>query len=354
MTIQEAIQDLNDALTPLYGVGEARSIGRYVFEDFFSIKTQTASQDTIFNNFFLDDYFTLKNRLLAGTPVQYVVGFAWFYGLKFKVNNSVLIPRPETEELVEWILETISDFRFQISDLNTHQAETQNPPESRLQDKTQNSPESLRDETRNLAILDIGTGSGCIPITLKVKNPHLVVSAVDVSESALITASRNAYRHNVDIDFKRIDILNENDWTQLSDYQIIVSNPPYIPNCEKALMSDNVLKHEPHLALFVEDNNALVFYEKIANFALKHLKNGQYTDGTSREYREGGYLFFECNEFNASDVVEMLKNKGFKEVILKKDMSGKDRMVRGKYLNVQHLTSQSPPKYSFYHNHFPQ
>ena len=285
MTIQEAINDLQDALTSLYGAGEARSMVRYVFEDYFSIKPHIESQEDIFKNFLLGDYFTLKNRLLAGEPVQYVVGFAWFYGLKFKINNSVLIPRPETEELVEWILETVG-------------------------------------RQNNLSILDIGTGSGCIPVTLKVKNPHLMVSAVDISESALITASRNAYRHNADIDFKRIDILNQTDWSQLTDFQVIVSNPPYIPHIEKTFMSDNVLKYEPHLALFVENNNALIFYETIADFALKHLKNEQNT--------EGGYLFFECNEFNALDVVALLKVKNYKQIILKKDISGKDRMVRAK------------------------
>jgi release factor glutamine methyltransferase len=289
MTIQEAITDLKNALTPIYGEGETRAMTRYVFEDFFNLKPNNPSQEEIFKNFLLEDYFTLKNRLLVGEPVQYVVGFAWFYGLKFKVNNSVLIPRPETEELAEWILDTV--------------------------DKTQNSIV----KTQN-AILDIGTGSGCIPVTLKVKNPNLEVTAVDVSESALITASRNAYRHNALIDFKRIDILNETEWAQLSDFQIIVSNPPYIPHSEKVLMHDNVLQHEPHLALFVENDNALIFYEKIADFALKHLKKGLDT--------EGGYLFFECNEFNALEVVEMLKSKGFQDIILKTDMSGKDRMIR--------------------------
>jgi release factor glutamine methyltransferase len=298
MTIQEAINDLRDTLTPQYGAGETQSIIRYVFEDFFNIKPNNPSQEEIFKNFLLEDYLTLKKRLKNGEPVQYVVGFAWFYGLKLKVNNSVLIPRPETEELVEWILSTMD---------NGQRAMGNNPN----------------------TILDIGTGSGCIPVTLKVKNPTLDITAVDISESALITASRNAYRHNALIDFKRIDILNEMDWAQLPDFQVIVSNPPYIPHSEKALMHDNVLSHEPHLALFVENHNSLVFYEKIADFALKHLKKGQ-NILSNEAATEGGYLFFECNEFNASEVVEMLKTKGFQDIILKADMSGKDRMVRVK------------------------
>jgi release factor glutamine methyltransferase len=299
MTIQEAITDLKNALTPLYGEGETRAMTRYVFEDFFNLKPNNPSQEEIFKNFLLEDYFTLKNRLLAGEPVQYVVGFDWFYGLKFKVNNSVLIPRPETEELVEWILQICNEKWVMGNELKSL--------------PTTHHPLPIK-------ILDIGTGSGCIPVTLKVKNPNLEVTALDVSESALITASRNAYRHNALIDFKRIDILNETEWAQLSDFQIIVSNPPYIPHSEKVLMHDNVLQHEPHLALFVENDNALIFYEKIADFALKHLKKGLDT--------EGGYLFFECNEFNAIEVVEMLKIKGFQDIILKTDMSGKDRMIR--------------------------
>ena len=282
MTIKEAKSDFLKTLTPQYGEGEARAMSRYVFEDYFGSKNDT---DT-FLDFLIEDFEKIKKRLLAGEPVQYVVGFAWFYGLKFKVNTNVLIPRPETEELVEWVLEMTK----------------------------KNSP---------LKVLDIGTGSGCIPVTLKVKNAALHVSAVDISEGALITASRNAYRMNADIDFKRIDILNENDWTQLSDFHIIISNPPYIPHKEKALMENNVLDYEPHLALFVENDDALIFYEKIADFAKTHL----YTDGTSRDNREGA-LFFECNEYNATEVVDMLHNKGFKTVELRQDMSGKDRMIR--------------------------
>ena len=282
MTIKEAKTDFINTLTPQYGVGEARAMSRYVFEDYFGSKNDSET----FMDFLIEDFEKIKKRLLAGEPVQYVVGFAWFYGLKFKVNPNVLIPRPETEELVEWILETVSRFNSKLK--------TQNP--------------------KPYSVLDIGTGSGCIPITLKHKNEGLVVSAVDISEGALITASRNAYRMNVDVEFKRVDILNETDWLQLTDYQIIVSNPPYIPTKEKALMENNVLDFEPHLALFVDNDDALIFYEKIADFALLHLN----TEGS---------LFFECNEFNAHEVVAMLKNKGFSDVELKKDMSGKDRMI---------------------------
>ncbi len=289
MTIQQAQLDLVTALTPQYGEGEARSMSRIVFEDYFNIKPNNENDENVFQTFLKGDFETMKGRLLRGEPVQYVVGFAWFYGLKFKVNNSVLIPRPETEELVEWVLETTKTFQ-----------------------KTQ----------KNVKILDIGTGSGCIPVTLKVKNPDLEVSAVDISESALITASRNAYRHGAEVDFKRIDILDTSAWADLGNFDIIVSNPPYIPQAEKALMEGNVLDFEPHLALFVDNDDALIFYEKIADFALKHLESEQSPQLIERA------LFLECNEYNAQDVVKMLELKGFRHVRLRQDMSGKDRMVK--------------------------
>ena len=288
MTISDAIQDLVQNLTPQYGEGEARSIARLVFEDYFNLKSTSENDEILFQSFLKGDFESIKAQILRGVPVQYVLGFAWFYGMKFKVNNSVLIPRPETEELVEWVLETIN---------------------------------ALKNVENPLKIIDIGTGSGCIPITLKIKNPSIEVSAVDISESALITASRNAARHNVQVDFKRIDILNENDWIPLSHFNIIISNPPYIPHAEKALMEDNVLSHEPHLALFVDDDNPLVFYEKIAEFAIK---NADFNSNLKLK----PLLFFECNEFNAHEVVLMLYKKGFANVELKKDMSGKDRMIK--------------------------
>jgi release factor glutamine methyltransferase len=288
LTISSAYQDLFDSLTPQFGEGEARAICRYVFKDYFNFKKNDPS---VFPPFFEDNLNDIKTRLLQGEPVQYVVGFAWFYGLKFKVNNNVLIPRPETEELVEWILETVGSRQSAVG-------------------------------SKQLRVLDIGTGSGCIPVTLKVKNPNLEVAAIDISEGALITASRNAFRHNVDIDFKRIDILNEKEWAQLGEFDIIVSNPPYIPDAEKALMHDNVLNYESHLALFVEDSDPLIFYKNIANFAKKHLAPQPPKGG------ESSCLFFECNEFNAQEVVNLLKIKGFTHIELCKDMSGRDRMIK--------------------------
>lgn len=286
--IQFAIEDLVNTLTPQYGDREAASIARWLFTDYFNVKAHQPNDELLFENLLEKDFQAIKERLVKGEPIQYITGFAWFYGLKFKVNPTVLIPRPETEELVEWVLETIG-------------------------------------KQKGVKILDIGTGSGCIPVTLAVKNANLNVSAVDISEGALITASRNAFRHNVDIDFKTIDILNEKQWTELGQFDVIISNPPYIPTAEKALMERNVLAFEPELALFVKDNNALIFYEKIAQLAQKHLN----TD-LSRDNREGmlSALFFECNQYNALEVAQLLQKSGFKNVELRKDMSGNDRMIR--------------------------
>ena len=245
------------------------------------MKANNPNDELLFDGLLQNDFESIQKRLENGEPIQYITGFAWFYGLKLKVNPTVLIPRPETEELVEWVLQTVS-------------------------------------KQKGVKILDIGTGSGCIPVTLKVKNPSLQVSAVDISEGALITASRNAFRHNVDIDFKRLDILDETTWSELEQFDIIISNPPYIPTKEKIVMERNVLAFEPELALFVEDDNALIFYEKIAKFAQKHV----YTEGSLSQ------LFFECNQYNALEVAQLLQKMDFKDVELRKDMSGNDRMIR--------------------------
>ncbi len=282
MTIKEAQQELKTLMTQLYDTSEARGISRYVFEDYLLNGLSLSLNDSTMDVLLESQYNTVKEKLLEGIPVQYVVGFAWFYGIKLKVNNTVLIPRPETEELVEWILEDTKNNKKEIS------------------------------------CLDIGTGSGCIPIVLGLKNPKLKLSAIDVSESALITAGRNAFRHNIDIDFSCTDILDPVQQKKLSKFDIIVSNPPYIIEAEKKIMDANVLDHEPHLALFVHDSKPLLFYETIAYFAQTHLN-------------VGGHLYFECNAFNAGDVKKMLERKNFFDIILKKDMSGKDRMIRARF-----------------------
>jgi release factor glutamine methyltransferase len=288
MTITDAQQDLIAALTPANGNREAASICRWLFDDYFNVKAGKSNDELMFESLLQTDFLSIRERLLNGEPIQYITGFAWFYGLKFKVNPNVLIPRPETEELVEWVLETVG-------------------------------------KRKNVRILDIGTGSGCIPVTLKIKNPSLEVAAVDISEGALITASRNAYRQNADVTFTRLDILDEKKWAELGQFDIIVSNPPYIPHVEKTLMERNVLAFEPELALFVEDDNALIFYECIAEFAKIHAKKPENAVNTEGSL---SVLFFECNQYNALEVVALLEQKGFTNVELRKDMSGNDRMIR--------------------------
>ncbi|MCU4188658.1 peptide chain release factor N(5)-glutamine methyltransferase [Flavobacterium sp. HXWNR29] len=213
-------------------------------------------------------------------PIQYITGEAWFYGLRFEVNENTLIPRPETEELVEFILKETSNFQLPASSLN---------------------------------ILDIGTGTGCIPISLKVNLPQANVSAIDISEKALEVAKRNAELNKVEINFIEANILEVEDLNQ--HFDIIVSNPPYIRNLEKQEIKKNVLDYEPHLALFVEDTDALLFYRKIAQLALKNLS-------------PNGLLFFEINQYLGKETVELLENLGFKNIELKKDIYGNDRMIK--------------------------
>ncbi|WP_445715396.1 peptide chain release factor N(5)-glutamine methyltransferase [Flavobacterium sp.] len=221
-------------------------------------------------------------------PIQYITGEAWFYGLQFEVNENTLIPRPETEELVEWILSS-----------------------------------SIIHHPSSISILDIGTGTGCIPISLKSNLPQANVSAIDVSEKALEVAKRNAELNKVEINFIEANILEVEDLSQLpspithhpSSFNIIVSNPPYVRNLEKEEIKKNVLDYEPHLALFVEDTDALLFYRKIAQLALKNLT-------------PNGLLFFEINQYLGKETVELLESLGFKNIELKKDIYGNDRMIR--------------------------
>jgi release factor glutamine methyltransferase len=282
MTCQAAFRDLQTALLPRYGEGEARSISRIVFEDVFRF---FQGADRWMQDREVEQFEKVKFRLLEGEPVQYVLGQADFYGFKFQVNPHVLIPRQETEELVYWIHHTVKkEFQGQ-----------------------------------KLQLLDIGTGTGCIPITLGKLNPQLSVSALDVSKEALEVAKENALRLEVPVIFYQLDILLETAWEQLPVFDLIVSNPPYIPIKEQELMDQHVLEYEPSLALFVENEDPLLFYKKITAFALTHLK-------------KGGYLFFETNAFNAGEVLDFMEKKGFTSVQIEKDLNGKDRMVRGQLI----------------------
>jgi release factor glutamine methyltransferase len=225
---------------------------------------------------------TIISELKTEKPIQYITGEAWFYGLRFEVNENTLIPRPETEELVEWIVD------------------------------------GLKLKGKGQRVLDIGTGSGCIPIALKKEIPSAQVSAIDISEKALERARKNALNNQVEVNFVHQDILQSTNLhiakssNQLFD--IIVSNPPYVRNLEKQEIKRNVLEYEPHLALFVEDSDALLFYRKIAQLALKSLT-------------PNGKLFFEINQYLAKETVELVEQLGFKNIELRKDFIGNDRMI---------------------------
>jgi len=220
------------------------------------------------------------DRLKKHEPIQYIIGETECFNMPFKVNPSVLIPRPETEELIDWI---ISKKRIQKTELN---------------------------------ILDIGTGSGCIAIALSKNLSNSHVFGLDVSKEALTVAKENARCNEVDIEFIHADILNKNLELDNFKYDIIVSNPPYVRSLEKAKMQPNVLEYEPHIALFVENEDALFFYRKITQFAKKTLKSK-------------GQLFFEINEYLGKNMIKLLKDEGFNEIELKQDMYGKDRMIKG-------------------------
>ncbi|MCF2873841.1 MULTISPECIES: peptide chain release factor N(5)-glutamine methyltransferase [unclassified Tenacibaculum] len=234
-----------------------------------------AEKETVLNN--------ALERLLNEEPIQYIIGHTEFFGLLFKVNNHTLIPRPETEELVEWIIQEVNSMRKEF------------------------------DSDKKLSILDIGTGSGCIPISLKKNLSNVDVTSIDISEKALETAKQNAKLNQVDIEFIEKDILNTNSLPK--QYDIIVSNPPYIRNLEKVEIKNNVLQNEPHLALFVDDDNPLVFYEKIADLAKIHLT-------------DNGLLFFEINQYLGQETLKMLEDKKFTTNELRKDIFNNDRMIK--------------------------
>ncbi len=275
-TIQELRQKLVTSLQPVMAVEEARYTARILLMHNLKLSSTalvTSGYDVVAD---ADETAIIQQleRVLTHEPVQYVIGSAHFYGLDFYVDQSVLIPRPETEELVDMVIK-----------------ENGNPAAS---------------------ILDIGTGSGCIAVSLKYNMPATTVEAWDISESALGVARRNASAFGVDVGFKIVDILV----TQLvadKKYDVIVSNPPYIRDSEKALMHSNVLDNEPHLALFVPDADPLVFYRAIARQVLALL-------------RKDGRLYFEINEALGDEMIVLLAGLGFEARVIK-DLQGKDRFV---------------------------
>ena len=256
-----------------------------------------------------DEIFSIVNRLKKMEPLQYILGETEFYSLPMKVNPDVLIPRPETEELVDIIIKKVLQ-KNSLSQI--HDSEN-----FILQKDT--SPHHITNRP-TLRILDIGTGSGCIAIALAKHIPNAVVTAIDISETALQTAKDNALLNNVNIRFIRADILNLSKTAEpiTGDFDIIASNPPYVTIKEKDLMSENVLNYEPHSALFVPDDNPLLFYDAIANFALRKLTSG-------------GMIHLEINPEYDTDTNEMLHNKGFTNTEVIRDLSGKNRFISVKF-----------------------
>jgi release factor glutamine methyltransferase len=277
MTIAQAYNDLRTELKKVYGEREAENIADWVFENVTGQKRweRKNNRSEISKNHW-DKLNECLKELLKHKPVQYVLNEAWFYKRKFFVDENVLIPRPETEELVEWIIESARD-------------------------------------NENFEIIDIGTGSGCIPVSLKKELQNVNVTAIDISEKALHVAKKNAKELKAEINFKLIDFLSADDLSSLLKYDIIVSNPPYIPIAEKEILAKNVTEFEPGIALFVDNNNPYIFYEKIAEFSKSHLK-------------DDGRIYVEVHEEYAKNVKGIFEKAGFTSTI-KKDIYGKERMV---------------------------
>ncbi len=281
MTIQSAQQHSLLQLKILYDEREAANITDWVMEHITGKKkvARLLDKQQLLPNALITKLDSILQELATHKPIQYVLGEAWFEGMKFYVNRHTLIPRPETEELVNWIWE-----------------------------------ESKKSKIKNKKLLDIGTGSGCIPIALKKKIPELVVLSIDVSKEALEVAKQNADALQTDIILEHMDFLNEANWDRLPVADIIVSNPPYIKQSEHTHMANNVVDFEPSIALFVPDDDALLFYKKIALFGKSHLV-------------KQGFIFLEINETLGKEVVELYESNGY-EVVLKKDLQGKNRMVK--------------------------
>jgi len=291
----------SDTLSEIYPQTEIDSFFFILIEELLGLQRidTVLKPDFIIENEILNNLKNIISRLKKEEPIQYILGKTAFYGLPFLVDKNTLIPRPETEELVEWILKEIQELRIKI-------------------------------QKESLSILDIGTGTGCIPISLAKNLKNETISAIDVSSNALKIAKQNASLNNVTIDFFELDILQAENLNKLSvlaqskthsnnKYDIIISNPPYVRELEKVEIKNNVLNNEPHLALFVDNENPLIFYKKIADLAKKHLT-------------KKGLLFFEINQYLSSETVTMLKEKEFTNIELKKDLFGNDRMIQARLI----------------------
>ena len=286
MNIREFRDYFKITLKKLYPASEIDTFLFLLLEEYLNFKRIDIVLKSNFN--ISSEVLTLlksSTKLLQQEiPIQYIIGKTEFYGFPFILNEHVLIPRPETEELVTFILDKVSKLE------SYHTIKKEN----------------------TIKILDIGTGSGCIHIALKKSLPLAEISALEKSNKALRIAKKNTHLNKVDINLIQQDILKT---TQLNNtYDIIVSNPPYVRESEKKEIKNNVLNNEPHMALFVEDNNPLIFFDKIAELAKNHLT-------------KNGLLFFEINQYLGKETVDLLRLKGFNTIELKKDIFGHDRVI---------------------------
>jgi release factor glutamine methyltransferase len=295
MKMNEAENWIRQQLILMYDEREATSIASMVMENVTGLTRidRLTKKDEPLVVQQLHHLTEVVQRLGQHEPIQYVLGECFFHGLKLYVNNHVLIPRPETEELVEWIINDVK-----TSGKNVFQRK-----------------EGEADETTQLKVLDVGTGSGCIALALKKAMPKAEVWGCDVSDEALNVARRNGAQLDIRVDFQGINFLDESQQRSLPTVDIIVSNPPYVPEKDKATMRPNVLAHEPHTALFVPDDDALIFYKTIALFGHKRLY-------------ENGCIYIEISENAAKETVRIFKEAGYNNVEIKKDMQGKDRMIK--------------------------
>ncbi len=287
MKIKELHIKFHNELDAIYGENEVQSFFYMLSEFHLNFKRIdiTLQPDFEVNYQVLEHFLNAITRLKTYEPIQYIIGQTEFYGLSFKVNSHTLIPRPETEELVELVINNVK----------------------------------LK-STQPLSILDIGTGTGCIAISLAKHIANAQVFAVDVSDDALKVAKENAVLNGVNVEFIKVDILNWQSESKLQDltFDIIVSNPPYVRQLEKAEMKANVLQHEPHLALFVDDANPLQFYQAITQFA-------------SQKLQPNGHLYFEINQYLGDEMLQLLQSYHFKNIELLTDIFGNHRMMKADF-----------------------
>jgi release factor glutamine methyltransferase len=285
-----------EALYNIYDVMEAESFFYLILEEKHQMRRidLALDPDFAFSEKEIKEWNLILAQLKKEIPIQYILGTTEFFGWKFNVNENVLIPRPETEELVDWIIENLKI-------------------EAWTDEKMEGFKDRGVERRRDVKILDIGTGSGCIAISLAKNIPNAHVFAIDVSARALEVAKKNAEMNEVSVTFLEKNILETEDL--LEQFDLIVSNPPYVRNLEKEEIKKNVLDNEPHLALFVDDLDALIFYRKIALLATKNLSFG-------------GQLFFEINQYLGKEMIDLLNQLGFQNVKLRKDIYGNDRMTR--------------------------